>query len=310
MQNPRGLFIDDAQLTKNFVLAGGQDPTGTAVVLVWNARTGSPLRRLTLTQAGIEGEQLKTKTPSVVAEVTELPKRHLIAAYSALQELVILWSTKSWQRVQTIDVGPIGSFAVDASESTLLIDSLSDKLSELQSGNRHTMLRFIDLSSGQTKHTVISEGATFAGYSEQGTILEAVKGGLIRQLSEDGSRTAGPKIDSEGGEITAWALKPHSEVVAVASREGHVRLLNLHDGTASGPLPASQFTQPIDLSFNPNGNLLAASEGREDHLEPPEIWDLGTRFLVARACELAGSPPSKREWRQWTRSTGVDSACR
>lgn len=146
-----GLFIDDVELTKRYALAGGQDPTGTAVVLVWDAHTGQPLRRLSLAVPNVNQEYLQNTTPSLVSEVTELPKRHLIAAYSALQELIVLWSTRSWQRVMTIDVGPIGGFAVDSRESTLLVDSLSDKQSELQAGNSHTTLQFIDLGTGKVK---------------------------------------------------------------------------------------------------------------------------------------------------------------
>jgi WD40 repeat protein len=305
----RGLFVDNAELTHNYVLAGGQDPTGTAVVLVWNARTGRPVRRLPLVQSGVDGEQLKTQTPAIVASVTEIPKAHEIVAYSELQELLVFWSTRTWQRVQTIYVGPIGSVAVSPGETTLLVDSLGDSLSGLQAGNAHTTLRFISIATGETDRTVTSENATLAGYAEDGDIIEAVKGGAIRQLSGDGHRLSVPEINVETGEITTWSQKAHSTVLAVGARSGTIRLTDLQSRRVSAPLPAPPYNEPLDLSFDPSGNLLATSEGRDEHLAAPEVWDLNTRRLIARACQLIGAAPTKHEWRAWTRSDDFDDVC-
>jgi WD40 repeat protein len=301
----RGLYVDDVELTRHYALAGGQDPTGTAVLLVWNARTGKPLRRLTLTVAGVDpGLLAPTTTPSLISQITELPKRHLIAVYSALQELIVLWSTKSWQRIMTIDVGPIGSFAVNAGESALLVDSLSDEQSQLQAGNAHTTLRFIDLDTGKMNHTVRSEGARFAGFSEQGTILEAVTGGLIRQLSSDGTHRVAKDINSESGEIDGWSLKAKSRVMAIASQNGEVRMLDLGTGALSAALPSTPNSEALSVSFSPDGTLLAETDGRGEgnshRLLPPSIWRVSDSALISRACTIAGGAPSRAQWTAWT----------
>jgi WD40 repeat protein len=301
----RGLFIDDVELTKRYALAGGQDPTGTAVLLVWNARTGKPLRRMALTVAGVGQEpSAPTTTPSLVSQVTELPKRHLIAVYSALQELIVLWSTQTWQRVMTIDVGPIGSFAANAEESTLLIDSLSDKQSQLDAGNAHTTLRFIDLDTGKTTHTVRSEGTTFAGFSEQGTIIEAAGGGVIRQLSSDGAHRVTKDINAESGEVVAWSLKAKSKVMAIASQSGEVRMLDLGTRTLSAALPSTPNSEALSLSFSPDGKLLAETDGRDEgnyhRLLAPSVWRVSDSALISRACTIAGGPPSRAQWTAWT----------
>ena len=301
----RGLFIDDVELTKRYALAGGQDPTGTAVLLVWNARTGKPLRRLALTVAGVGQEPpAPTTTPSLVSEVTELPKRHLLAAYSALQELIVLWSTQTWQRVMTIDVGPIGSFAANAGESTLLIDSLSDKQSRLQAGNAHTTLRFIALDTGKTTHTVRSEGTNFAGFSEQETIIEAITGGVIRQLSSDGTHRVSKDINAESGDIVAWSSKPKSRVMAIASQSGAVRLLDLGTRALSAALPSTPDSEALSVSFSPDGKLLAETDGRDEgnshRLLAPNIWRVSDSALISRACTIAGGPPNRGQWTAWT----------
>jgi WD40 repeat protein len=302
--NQRGLFIDDIELTKHYALAGGQDPTGTAVVLVWDASSGRPLRRLPLTVSGVNQEQMQTGMPSLVSAVTELPKRHLIVAYSALQELIVLWSTQSWQRVMAIDVGPIDGFAVDPQESTLLVSSLSDKQSELHAGNTHTTLQFIDIGTGKLERTVRSDGATFAGFTERGTLIEAASGGVIRQLSGDGTRRLAPDINVESGDVTSWSLKQKSNVIAVGTKNGDVRLIDLHTGSVSAPLPGIAYTEALAVSFNPDGSLLAEVDGRDEgnshRLMRPNIWQVSDSALESRACAMAGGPPTRQQWTAWT----------
>lgn len=240
---PRGLFLDSAELTPRYVLAGGQDPTGTAVVLVWDTKTGRPLRRLTLTVGGsIDGEGgPMTQTPTLVSQVTFLPKRHLIAAYSVLQELIVLWSTDNWQRVGTIDVGPIGSFAVSPDETTLMVDSLSDELSGTHAGNANTRLLFVDLASAKTRRVVTSAGTELAMYSPAGSILELHKYNVLRQMSSDAHHEIARPITIEtSGKVQSVAFKPNSNVVAVsAGSSGGVKTVNLTTGAVSEPLPVT-----------------------------------------------------------------------
>jgi WD40 repeat protein len=300
----KGLFVDDAELTRRYAIAGGQDPTGTAVVLVWDARSGKPLHRLTLTTAAVSQEQLDSSEPSLVAEVTELPHRHLIAAYSSLQELIVVWSTKTWRRVRTIYTGPIGGFDISSDESTLLVDSLSDRLSEKQAGNPHTTLRFVDLASGMTRSEIRAEGALVAGYLDDGSILLALKGGTVERLTSDASRHIGPAVSLEAGEITSWSLRPHSHEIAFATSSGTVKLMDLMTGKLSPDLPETPYSEPISISFDPTGRVLAASEGRDEGdkhvLQQVDLWNLGNGYLERRACNLAGGQPSSVEWRNWT----------
>jgi hypothetical protein len=311
--NSRGLFIDDAYLGGRYVLAGGQDPTGTAVVLVWNAKTGKPLRRLTLTTSGIDTKELRSETPSLVSEVTLLPKRHLIAAYSALQELIALWSTESWRRVRTIDVGPIDGFSVSPDETTLLVNSLSDRQSETDAGNAHTRLLFVDVESGQTEHEVTSEGTQLATYTPHGRILVLQSGGLVRQLALDGRSAVAPPMTIEYGDPRSLSWKPRSNIIAVGLGSGGVRLVDLSSERVSDALPSAPGTEAVAVSFSPDGRLLAASNATttgEPHSQTaPSIWKLDDRDLERRACELAGGGPTPGQWRAWTRSLPFEPLC-
>jgi WD40 repeat protein len=310
---PHGLFIDDAELTSSYVLAAGQDPTGVAVVLVWDAKTGRPLHRLPLLASQVNGQEIQTKTPSLVSGVTLLPKAHLIAAYSTLQELIVLWSTRTWKRVATILVGPIDSFDVNRGETSLLVDSLSDSQSGLDYGNSKTRLVFINLASGKTERSVISEGTLIAGYLANGDILTAQKDGQIRQLDPSARHEVTAPIDTEGGEINAWALDEHDDLLAFASSNATVRTVDLRTRAITAPFPSEAGTQPIAVSFSPSGALLAASEGRvlgaNGQAAPPRIWRRATTPLMQRACQLVGPPLRASEWSSWETSLPLPGVC-
>jgi hypothetical protein len=101
-------MIDSAELDAEYVVAGGEDPRGAASVLIWDAKTGKPLQRLTTTQSGPASRAaVEAEVRPGVTHVALLPGRHLLAAYSARQELIVLWSTETWQQVGAVFVGHI-----------------------------------------------------------------------------------------------------------------------------------------------------------------------------------------------------------
>ncbi len=309
---PRGLFIDSAEVDREFVAAGGQDPTGAAVVLVWNTRTGKPVQRLALVQSAVAAKGL-TEIPSIVSGVTLLAHRHLLAAYSVAQQLIVVWSTEDWKKVATIDVGPISSFAVSPDEKTFIVDSLSDKESELNAGNGHTRLLSIDVTSGETVGSMVAEGARFALYLESGDLLTMSKGGVIEQLSKNGRHELKPPIQEEHGPATAIAVEPKSDVLAFATNTG-TYLVDLGTGAVSEALPVSESAEPVSLSFDPTEPYLVGSytahSGQAVEARAPIIWNLGNETLEKRACTVTGAPPPRAEWRRWTFGLSVREPCR
>ena len=206
-------YVGDATIGDDLVAAAGQDPTGTAAVLVWNARTGRPLRRLPLTTGGVQ-----PSTPSIATGVHLLPGRHLLAAYSAVQESIVLWSTDTWQRLATIAVGPAGGFAVTPDESRLIVAGLSDEQSNLHGGIRTSRLEFIDVGRKAIDHVVATKDTARVAVAPDGHAIATVDNGRLRILSSDGRHDLIRPVvlDAQLGTEVAW--RPDGKVLAVGQR--------------------------------------------------------------------------------------------
>jgi hypothetical protein len=312
--NPHGWFVDAAQLGEHYVVAGGQDPNGTAVVLVWNARSGRPLKRLPLTESGVNPENAnQTSEPSIVSQVALLPRKHLLAAYSSLQELVAIWSTDTWQRVATIAAGPLDDFSVSPDESHLLLLSPSDTQSGLHADNATTQILFASLPSGRIEQHIRDAGAELAGFAPNGTITQITKGGMINQLSADGRHHIGSTITLEADTPRSIAWAPQGHLVAVGLSRG-VSLVDLTTHSISDPLPPPVEAEPVAVSFSPDGQLLAASnatpvEDRYDAQAMPSIWTIGEHQLTIRACQVARME-NRAEWRSLTQIEPYPEVCK
>ena len=300
-----GWYVNSAMSDGRYVAAGGQDPTRTAVVLVWNAKTGRPIRRLTLTEGaplgtGTNGET----TPSLVTQVALLPHRHLLAAYSAVQELLVLWSTDTWQEVASIPVGPIADFDVSPDESKMMIVSLADSISEVHAGNARSRLLFVDLNAMRISRTVVAPGAELAAYDGSGGLVVFSNAGeRIVQLTSSGAPARAKTTDVEGN-ANAIAIRAHSTLVALAAHYGSVRLADLRGGTLSAALAPPPGANPIDVDFSPDGTLLVATNGIAQERgfaneTQPSLWDLSDSSLERRLCELAGGDPTPAQWHAW-----------
>jgi WD40 repeat protein len=309
--------IDSAELDGEYAVAGGQDPTGAASVVVWEANTGRPLRRLTTTQSGPpRSAAVQGEIRAGVTQVALLPGRHLLAAYSAQQELIVLWSTETWQQVGAVYVGPIASFSISPDESQLLAVSLSDEQSYIEAGNRVTRLLFIGTGSAQIERQVQSQNTELASYiPEEGAGIVAIQGsGQMRILDSEGkaTKTLSSTLEGAGPKSVAW--KPHSQVMAVGLHGGGVRLVDLASGSVSQPLRSPAQAEAVNLSFSPNGALLAA--GNSDSYPPgslqpavPSVWTMEDGRLEQRACRISGGAPTATQWRVWTGGLRYVRAC-
>jgi WD40 repeat protein len=296
-EDPEALYVNSVAADESYVVAGGQDPLQTAVVLVWDAKTGKPLHRLALGTGGVDLAE-----PSIVAKVLLLPKRHEIAAYSAAQELLAVWSTDTWQLQASIPVGPIGDMALSPDESTLVAANLGeDEELEVEPGEE-TKLLFVDLASDRVEKQVSTTAATAIAFSADGsTLASADKAGTIRFRSANGQGEVRPPIHlGEVAEEMAWS--PDGSTLAVDGSEGGIVLVDPESGAISNPLPV------FDLSgaspeWSPDGRLLAVPEAEADEdgegLEPGPIvvWNLGAQNLERRMCQLAGGPATPDDWR-------------
>jgi WD40 repeat protein len=296
-----GLYVNDIASDREFVVAGGQDPTGEAAVLVWDARTGRPLRRLPLSTGGLNPNE-----PSIVAEVVLIPGRHLLAAYSAVQQLVAIWSTENWKLLASIPVGRVNDLQVSPDESTLVAVGVTGDEEEFGTGEGSSRLIFINTGSMEIDHEVQTEEVADAAFSPDGEQL-ALLGldGTLRVLSADGRTQVRPPIRLEGRPLSlAW--RPDGKLLAVSVEGSGVVLVDPHNGASSPPLPDEAPTV-FGIAWSPDGRFLAAAPATENaeggYYEPEttEIWALASPRLARRMCQLAGDPITPPTWHRIVR---------
>jgi WD40 repeat protein len=295
-EDPDALYLNDVVSDGEHVVAAGQDPEGEAAVMVWDAHSGEPLQHLTLGTGG-----LSTALPSIVTKVVLLPERHEIAAYSAAQELIAIWSTESWELEDSVPVGAVGSLSVSPDESTIVTVGLAaDPEFDVESGEPID-LNFVDVEGARLDHEVRLPGAVEAAISPDGaTLAVADAGGSLRFRSADGRQREGAAVEL-GGAAAALAWRPDGELLAVALREGEILLVDPRSGEVSESLPVETYSPSQGLSWSKDGSLLATlsaeieEEGEGYDPGPARIWTLDGASLERRMCELAGCGSSSAE---------------
>jgi len=303
--DPEALFVNAVVGNDEFVVAGGQDPTGTAAVLVWDAKSSRPLQRLPLGTGGIV-----TSFPSIVAHIALLPDKHRIAAYSAAQELVAIWSTDTWELEASVPVGPVADIAVSDDQSTIVAVGFGEETEYAVGPQDPTSLIFIDTERGDVDHEVGLLGATEAAFSpDGGTLAVAGARGEIEFRSADGRDEVAPPVTLEGSaEGLAW--RPDGAVLAVNENQGSIVLVDPETGTRSEALPGDSYAHAQRLSWSDDGRFLANVNDSSDGSESPSpdpviVWKLSRAHLEQRMCDLAGSAASPALWRRYV---DVDSA--
>ena len=289
------LYVNAATADDELLVAGGQDPTGTAVVLVWNARSGRPLRRLPLSTGGVDPSD-----PSIVASVVSIPGKDRIAAYSTVQELVAIWSTETWEQVAAVPVGPAGSLALSPDESTIAVVGLAD---ESDGDGDRSRLTFVDVERGEVRERVSTPSVSQASWSPDGERIAALADdGTLRVLSADGRRELGDPIDL-GANPLALQWRPGGDVIAVTLDGDGVVLVDPDEGDVSAPLPGAA-PKAFAVDWSPDGRMLATTTATPDEEAafdpgPAQIWSLAHADLERRMCEIAGGPATPREWRRF-----------
>lgn len=295
-----GWYINDADASDDLVVAAGQDPTRTASIVVWDARTARPVKRLALTTGGVTPNEA-----AIVSQVRLLPRKELLAAYGAVQETLVLWSTKTWQRVATIPVGPAGDFTVLPDESKIVVAGLSDDQARTTGGYRTSRLEFIDVDRRKIDHIVNTRSSARVEAAPDGHALATVDNGQLRILTPDGRRDLRRPLDLETTLASAIAWRPDSRVIAIARLDDGTAIVNAAGGEIAAALPSPNAGNsiPFSLSWSPSGGMLVATNGQENQngrgFSPivPSFWRLNRKRLRARMCELGAGGLSTTAWR-------------
>ncbi len=288
-----GLYVNDGAIDDEFVAIGGQDPTGEAVVLVWDRRSAQPLRRLALDIGEVEG------APSIVTGVLLLPGKHLLAAYSTVQQLVAIWSTDTWRQVAAVPVGEVGDLSLSPDEETILATHTAGE--EAEPPGSGAKLVFVDSDAGRVRDEVAAPGLIRAAWSPDGSRIATLdEDGRFGLRSADGEPERGSTVQFDR-QPTALAWRPDGRTVAVGLESGGIAMVDVARSAATSELPAGGALTPLSLSWSPDGRFLAAVTATED--EPPDpgparIWTLDAPRLERRMCQLAGGPLASAVWRQ------------
>lgn len=293
-EEPDALYLNDVESDGELVVAAGQNPEGDAAVMVWDAASGEPLQHLPV------GAALSTSEISIATQVLLLPGRKQIATYSAAQELLMIWSTETWELQDSIPVGPLGSIALSPDEATILTAEIPPEAEYEVDTDAPVALGFVDVARGELDHEVEVRGAVEVAFSADGeTIAVADAEGRLQLRSADGHQIVGDPIDLAGGAITmAW--RPDGGLLAVALDHGDVVLVDPETGEVSAPLPYDEYEPSLGLSWSADGALLAQLTAEEDEADgegfdpgPARIWTLGREALEARMCQLVGCLPEE-----------------
>jgi WD40 repeat protein len=298
-------FVSGGVFGDKYVVTAGQDPTGVAVVLVWDAKTARPLARLPLTTGGV-----KTDQPSYVAGFGILQDSGLLAAYSPVQESIAFWSTKTWRRTATVNVGPIASLSFTRDEKQVAVTSRPADGADTP--DMRTSLTFIDVAKGRVDHTVGLRGLNQVDFSPDGKYLATFTQGKLQLRSPDGRKvlTAPVRYEDGDGVIEEW--RPDSKLIAIARKRTGTVLADPWSGVVSEPLSAPAGTAPSGLGWSDDGRLLVQDNFQDDATPPaaaePTLWTLDPRHLRQKLCAVEAGAFTAASWRREMRGAGAPRA--
>ena len=287
-------FVGPALMTHRLVIAAGQDPTGAAVALVWDARTGRPLRRLQLTTGGVATEE-----PSLVSGLWLSDDGKTLGLYNRVAESFAIFSTSDWERLRTLYVGRLAGFTTTPDGSTLIASTVEAD-EDVANATTPTALRFIDAASGRTIRTRRTRGPHAIELSPDGRSLAVVAGGALRLFDPEGRKPRTKPVDIEDASPAGLAWRPDGRLIAVARTRGDVILVDPRTGESSVPLKTPDGSTPNGLEWTDDGRTLIAGNFEVDATPPsaarPSLWDLDENDLRIRMCALGALTPSAQEW--------------
>lgn len=300
-------FVSGALITDRFVVAAGQDPARVAVALVWDAKTGRPIKRLPLTTGGVQ-----TTDPSIVTGLSLTHDGALLAAYNPVQESFAFYSTKDWQRTATVYVGQVDDFSTSPDGKTLVVAVGAEN--GVSSTTAKTALKFIDMRRYRVTRTIQTRGDHAVAFSPDGRSLATLVKGSLRLISTDGRHKLSKPVHIESGSPSGLAWRPDSKLIAVArnARQGTI-IVNPQSGEMSRPLSAPLGAATASLEWSDDGARLVAANLEEGATPPaaarPNLWDLSSRNLRKRMCALGARTPSRSEWRLAGRRVPPKALC-
>lgn len=300
---PKGqsFFANDAILDDRFAAVAGQDPGRKGVVLVWDAKTGAPIKNLTM-PGGPETEN--SKVPNFAVAVRDDPALDLLIARDG-DGRVVAWSTKTWQQTMLISTGASGGDLTVSPDGTTAAVGLKFGDSASSQADRKSALGLIDLRTRRLTQHPQQSFPYRIDYSPRGDRIAVVtSAGTLLLLSASGTpETDEIKLPSYASGL---AYSPAGDRVAVTLHDSETVLYDAATGARiSADLPGQFGYITEQPAWAPTGSVLAVAVGR--HFVPTyvqstavELWDMNPADWAAGMCTLAGVGLTPAEWTRYT----------
>ncbi|MDH6222833.1 WD40 repeat domain-containing protein [Streptomyces pseudovenezuelae] len=296
-------YANGAALTPSLAAVAGQDPDGQATVLVWNARTGQPLRHLVFPDDSTEdGATSPSGVPNIAVSVALDPRLHLLIARDAAGK-VAAWSTRTWRQAFHISTGATkgSSMALSPDGRTLVLPMGTGRPDDIGSSNS---LAFVDLRSHKLNTVSLSRWANEVAYAPDGAHIAILSGDdTVTFLDRAGHPAPGTPVIALPGPATGIAYSPDGRHLAVGDVLSRVLVFGTSDGQLAYPafqLPEGQ--SAVDVAFDPTGTLLTADGGilgPHPQALSTYFWTLDPTNWADRVCALAGGGMSRASWAQY-----------
>ena len=281
-------YINQVAVNHDFIVAGGQDPSGAAAVMVWSARTGKPVARPVLPP----GQPVDTAAP-LVSRVELVPGEDLLLAYDVTQDALVMWSTKNWRPLAHTIIRAGGGFTVRPGAKVAAVISQSHTDAGSASGAKGDQVVLVGLDDLKVTDTVPMRGVVRIAYSPDGARAAAVaEDGGLQLWSPDFKQRIGRTLRLGNGYPKDLDWRSDGHRIAAVGADGVV-IADPDTGVVSPVLPPFPQSTSVGATFGPDGEVLAVtSTSVEDGAtSTPEttLWRMGRASMRTGLCRLAGT---------------------
>jgi WD40 repeat protein len=288
-------YVNDAVLAGGLVVAGGQDPFNTAAIFAWNAETGKPLAYI----------RVPGGNPHLVTQVAVVPHSHLLIADS-LSGQIGVWSTRSWNLLGNVYVGPNGGFSVNPSGSQVLVTGLSsDTETEKPVQDAHGDFILIGIPNLRVVRRIGHGGVFHASYAPNGQSIATLDADRkVRFYSPQTLRPVGGSISLAGDYPVDIAWRGDSQEIAVTTFEGRTFVINVQGKSfAVPPLEDPNGDESMSAAWDPVAPILAVTgriEANSDSYNgKTNLWNLNKASWDRAMCAVAGGDLTPSEWQSY-----------
>jgi len=296
-------FVNKAVLTDRLAIVAGQvtdTQSRHGAVLVWDSRTGAPLRKL----------DFPGGDPDLVSEVAYVPRLAAIVARNT-DGTLRAWSTSTWQPLFDVTVGRGGGLAISPDGTTAVLPVQRDE----QANNQQGTLAFVDLRSKAVRSVDLPYQVIRAAFTPKGNRLAVLSNdNRMRILTRTGTAESGAPDIPLPAQPEDLAFSPDGQRVAATLDNGQTLVFDTETGALKIPplIDSNGYfgTSPV---WDKDGDLLAMTTGYLDAghpiAGPVQLWHTKRLSWRTQMCGLAGREITKAEWKRYVPGESYAKLC-